>query len=55
MKDLGVTAVATIASYPLRLMEIAKKENFDFSETRLKKGYAERKYVPKEWENVLKK
>lgn len=38
MKDLGVTAIAAITSYPLRLMEIAKKENFDFSETRLKKG-----------------
>lgn len=30
MRDLGSTAIAAIASYPLRLMEVAEKEGFDF-------------------------
>jgi len=30
MKDLGTTAIAAIASYPLRLMEVAAQEGFDF-------------------------
>jgi len=30
MRDLGTTALAAIASYPLRLMEVAEKEGFDF-------------------------
>ncbi|MBM4422230.1 MAG: phenylacetate--CoA ligase [Chloroflexi bacterium] len=30
MRDLGSTAIAAIASYPLRLMEVADKEGFDF-------------------------
>ena len=38
MRDLGVTALSAISSYPLRLMEIAKQENFDFSRTSLKTG-----------------
>lgn len=38
MKDLGVTALAAIASYPLRLMEIARQEGYDFSQTSLKTG-----------------
>lgn len=38
MRDLGVTALAAIASYPLRLLEIARQENFDFSQTKLKTG-----------------
>jgi phenylacetate-CoA ligase len=39
MKDLGTTAVAAIASYPLRLMEVAAQEGFDFQqETRLRVG-----------------
>ncbi len=38
IKDLGVTALAAIASYPLRLMEIAEESGFDFSSTMLKTG-----------------
>jgi phenylacetate-CoA ligase len=30
MKELGTTALAAIASYPLRLMEVAREEGFDF-------------------------
>jgi phenylacetate-CoA ligase len=30
MRDLGTTAIAAIASYPLRLMEVAVQEGFDF-------------------------
>jgi phenylacetate-CoA ligase len=30
MRDLGVTALASIASYPLRLIEVAAQEGFDF-------------------------
>jgi phenylacetate-CoA ligase len=30
MKDLGTTAIAAIASYPLRLIEVAAQEGFDF-------------------------
>jgi len=39
MKELGTTALAAIASYPLRLMEVARQEGFDFrKETRLRIG-----------------
>ncbi len=39
MKELGTTALAAIASYPLRLMEIARQKEFDFkSETDLRVG-----------------
>lgn len=38
IRDLEVTALAAIASYPLRLLEIARQENFDFSQTKLKTG-----------------
>jgi phenylacetate-CoA ligase len=30
MRDLGTTALASIASYPLRLIEVAAQEGFDF-------------------------
>lgn len=30
MRDLGTTALASIASYPLRMMEVAAQEGFDF-------------------------
>lgn len=30
MRDLGTTAIAAIASYPLRLIEVADREGFDF-------------------------
>jgi phenylacetate-CoA ligase len=38
MKDFKTTAVAAIASYPLRLIEVAKEEGFDFRETELRIG-----------------
>ncbi len=39
MRDLGSTAVAAIASYPLRLIEVAAQEGFDFRrDTRLRVG-----------------
>ena len=36
IKDLEVTAISAIASYPARLIEIAKEIGFDFKETKLK-------------------
>ncbi len=38
MKDFKTTAIAGIASYPLRLIEVAKEEGFDFKETSLRIG-----------------
>ena len=38
MKDFGTTALAAISSYPLRLIEVAKAEGFDLSETKLRVG-----------------
>jgi phenylacetate-CoA ligase len=38
LKDFNVTAIAAIASYPLRLIEVAEKEGFNFRETGLKIG-----------------
>lgn len=39
MRDLGTTALAAIASYPLRLIEVADKEGFDFRrDSRLRLG-----------------
>jgi phenylacetate-CoA ligase len=39
LEDLEVTVLAAISSYPLRLIEVAKKEGFDFKKrTKLKKG-----------------
>ncbi len=38
MKEMGTTVICAIASYPLRLIEVAKEEGFDFSETRLRVG-----------------
>ncbi len=38
IKDFKTTAIAGIASYPLRLIEVAKEEGFDFKETSLRIG-----------------
>jgi phenylacetate-CoA ligase len=38
MRDFSVTALAAIASYPLRLIEVAAKDGFDFQTTALKVG-----------------
>jgi len=37
-RDLKTTALGAIASYPLRLMEVAREEGFDWSDTELKVG-----------------
>jgi phenylacetate-CoA ligase len=36
LRDLGVTVVAGIATYPLRMIEVARQEGFDFRATRLR-------------------
>lgn len=36
IKDFQVTVLTAIASYPLRLMEVARNEGFDFSQTALR-------------------
>ena len=36
IKDLEVTAIGAIASYPARLIEVAKEIGFDFKETKLR-------------------
>jgi phenylacetate-CoA ligase len=38
MKELEATVLCAIASYPLRLIEVAKEEGFDFKDTRLRVG-----------------
>ena len=38
MRDLGATVLAGIATYPLRLIEAARQEGFDFGKTRLRIG-----------------
>ena len=38
LKDFGVTALTAIASYPLRLIEVAEKEGFNFREIKLRVG-----------------
>jgi len=36
LKDFNVSVLTAIASYPLRLMEVARKENYDFKKTNLR-------------------
>ena len=36
MRDLGVTVLAGIATYPLRLIEVAREEGFDLGSLRLR-------------------
>lgn len=38
IRDLGATVVVGIATYPLRMLEVARQEGFDFRETRLRVG-----------------
>jgi phenylacetate-CoA ligase len=52
MRDLGTTALAAIASYPLRLIEVAAQEDFDFrQETRLRVGI----FGAESWSDELRK
>ena len=36
LRDLGATALAAIATYPLRMIEVAREEGFDFRSTKLR-------------------
>jgi phenylacetate-CoA ligase len=36
LRDLGATALAAIATYPLRMIEVARQEGFDFRATKLR-------------------
>ncbi|HEX2501333.1 MAG TPA: phenylacetate--CoA ligase [Methylomirabilota bacterium] len=36
LRDLGATVLAGIATYPLRMIEVARQEGFDFSTTKLR-------------------
>jgi len=38
MKELGTTVLTAISTYPLRMMEVAKEEGFDFRDTKLRVG-----------------
>ncbi|MBI4670590.1 MAG: phenylacetate--CoA ligase [Chloroflexi bacterium] len=38
MRDLGATVITAIATYPLRLIEAAREEHFDFRQTKLRVG-----------------
>ncbi|MGE4317257.1 MAG: phenylacetate--CoA ligase family protein [Deferribacterales bacterium] len=38
IKDLETTCLCAIASYPMRLIEVAKQEDFDFRKTKLRVG-----------------
>lgn len=38
LRDLGATVLTAIATYPLRLIEAAREENFDFRQTKLRVG-----------------
>jgi phenylacetate-coenzyme A ligase PaaK-like adenylate-forming protein len=38
MRDLGVTVLPAIATYPLRLIEVAREEKFDLASLRLRVG-----------------
>ena len=38
MRDLGVTVLSAIATYPLRLIEVAREERFDLGTLRLRVG-----------------
>jgi phenylacetate-CoA ligase len=51
INDLGVTALAAIASYPLRLIEIAKEVDFDFRKTKLKIGI----FGAEVWSNEMRR
>ena len=52
MRDLGTTVLAGISSYPLRLLEVATAEGFDFqAETNLRVGI----FGAEIWSNELRK
>ncbi len=51
MEDLDATAITAIATYPLRLIEAAREENFDFRKTKLRVGI----FGSEMWSDELRK
>lgn len=51
MKELGATVLTAISTYPLRLIEVAKEEGFDFGETKLRVGL----FGSEMWSDELRK
>ncbi|WP_457755972.1 phenylacetate--CoA ligase family protein [Thermodesulfatator indicus] len=51
IKDFGTTAIAAISSYPLRLIEVAKAEGFDFKKSKLRVGI----FGAEVWSNETRK
>lgn len=51
MQDLGATVLTAIATYPIRLIEAAREENFDFSKSSLRVGI----FGSEMWSDELRK
>lgn len=51
MQDLGATVLTAIATYPLRIIEAAREENFDFRKTKLRVGI----FGSEMWSDELRK
>lgn len=51
MQDLGATVLTAIATYPIRLIEAAREENFDFRKTPLRVGL----FGSEVWSDELRK
>jgi len=51
MQDLGATVLTAIATYPLRLIEAAREENFDFKKSKLRVGI----FGSEMWSDELRK
>lgn len=51
MQDLGTTVLTGIATYPVRLIEAAREDNFDFRKTRLRVGI----FGSEMWSDELRK
>jgi len=51
MQDLGATVLTAIATYPLRIIEAAREENFDFRKSKLRVGI----FGSEMWSDELRK
>lgn len=51
MQDLGATVLTAIATYPIRLIEAAREENFDFKKSKLRVGI----FGSEMWSDELRK
>ncbi|OGO37455.1 MAG: phenylacetate--CoA ligase [Chloroflexi bacterium RBG_16_56_8] len=51
MQDLGATVLTAIATYPIRLIEAAREDNFDFRKTKLRVGI----FGSEMWSDELRK